>query len=133
MTALKCSLLQGSADFEQAVVIHSYLESCAYLCGLIFETSMCCQSLFTISFLIASDCICIRGETPKACLAYRRALDMEGWAKDVTLLRRQAAAVDRKLHQMRLVDRLEGGGIRGQSLFAIFSYCMNKQHVLWGS
>lgn len=33
---------------------------------------------------------------------------MEGWANDVTLLRRQAAAVDRRLHQMRLVDRLEG-------------------------
>ncbi|KAK9784601.1 hypothetical protein WJX73_004449 [Symbiochloris irregularis] len=39
-------------------------------------------------------------------LEQRRALDMEGWANDVSLLRRQAAAVHRKMHQMRIVDRL---------------------------
>ena len=33
--------------------------------------------------------------------------DAEGWASDVTLLRKQLLAVDRKLHQMRLMDRLE--------------------------
>ncbi len=33
--------------------------------------------------------------------------DAEGWSSDVTLLRKQLLAVDRKLHQMRLMDRLE--------------------------
>ncbi|KAK9814374.1 hypothetical protein WJX72_004785 [[Myrmecia] bisecta] len=40
-------------------------------------------------------------------LEYRRALDVEGWVSDVTILRKQLAAVDRKLHQMRLKDRLQ--------------------------
>lgn len=39
----------------------------------------------------------------------RRALDAEGWLSDVTILRKQLAAVDRKLHQMRLMDRLQVG------------------------
>ena len=33
--------------------------------------------------------------------------DAEGWSSDVTLLRKQLLAVDRKLHQMRLMDRLQ--------------------------
>lgn len=33
--------------------------------------------------------------------------DAEGWSSDVTLLRKQLLAVDRKLHQMRLMHRLE--------------------------
>ena len=40
-------------------------------------------------------------------LEVRRALDAEGWLNDVTILRKQLAAVDRKLHQMRLMDRLQ--------------------------
>lgn len=40
-------------------------------------------------------------------LEIRRALDAEGWLSDVTILRKQLAAVDRKLHQMRLADRLQ--------------------------
>ena len=40
-------------------------------------------------------------------LEVRRALDAEGWLSDVTILRKQLAAVDRKLHQMRLMDRLQ--------------------------
>ena len=40
-------------------------------------------------------------------LDIRRALDAEGWLSDVTILRKQLAAVDRKLHQMRLMDRLQ--------------------------
>ncbi|KAK9844770.1 hypothetical protein WJX74_006686 [Apatococcus lobatus] len=40
-------------------------------------------------------------------LEIRRALDQEGWDSDVTLLRRQMSAVDRKMHQMRLVGRLD--------------------------
>lgn len=40
-------------------------------------------------------------------LETRRALDAEGWLSDVTILRKQLAAVDRKLHQMRLMDRLQ--------------------------
>lgn len=32
---------------------------------------------------------------------------MEGFTNDVSLLRKQLASVDRKLHQMRLLDRLE--------------------------
>ena len=40
-------------------------------------------------------------------LEVRRALDAEGWLSDVTILRKQLQAVDRKLHQMRLVDRLQ--------------------------
>lgn len=37
----------------------------------------------------------------------RRALESEGFTNDVSLLRKQLAAVDRKLHQMRLQSRLE--------------------------
>lgn len=38
---------------------------------------------------------------------HRRALDSEGFTNDVSHLRKQLAAVDRKLHQMRLQARLE--------------------------
>ena len=41
-------------------------------------------------------------------LACRRLLDIEGWASDMTLLRQQMSATNRKLHQMRLVSRLPG-------------------------
>jgi septal ring factor EnvC (AmiA/AmiB activator) len=37
---------------------------------------------------------------------HRRALDAEGFTNDVTLLRKQLKAVDRKLHQTRLQSRL---------------------------
>ncbi|KAI8466961.1 MAG: hypothetical protein J3K34DRAFT_524115 [Monoraphidium minutum] len=40
-------------------------------------------------------------------LEQRRALDADGWTADVSLLRKQLSAVDRKLTQMRLIDRLE--------------------------
>jgi coiled-coil domain-containing protein 77 len=38
-------------------------------------------------------------------LELRRQLDVDGWAADVTSLRKTLAAVDRKLLQMRLIDR----------------------------
>jgi coiled-coil domain-containing protein 77 len=38
-------------------------------------------------------------------LELRRQLDVDGWAADVTALRKTLAAVDRKLLQMRLIDR----------------------------
>lgn len=38
-------------------------------------------------------------------LELRRHLDMEGWTNDVTMLRKQMTAVDRKLLEMRLVER----------------------------
>ncbi|KAG2433514.1 hypothetical protein HYH02_012632 [Chlamydomonas schloesseri] len=40
-------------------------------------------------------------------LELRRALDVEGWAADVSALRKMLTAVDIKLHEMRLVERLE--------------------------
>ncbi|KAG2498150.1 hypothetical protein HYH03_003908 [Edaphochlamys debaryana] len=40
-------------------------------------------------------------------LELRRHLDCEGWTADVTALRKTLGAVDRKLHEMRLVERLE--------------------------
>ncbi|KAK3242884.1 hypothetical protein CYMTET_47438 [Cymbomonas tetramitiformis] len=40
-------------------------------------------------------------------LEARRLLDLEGFTRDVTLLRKQLCAVDRKLHQLRLANRLE--------------------------
>ncbi|GFR40782.1 hypothetical protein Agub_g1396 [Astrephomene gubernaculifera] len=40
-------------------------------------------------------------------LELRRHLDCEGWTADVTALRKTLTAVDRKLHEMRLVERLE--------------------------
>ncbi|KAF6256024.1 hypothetical protein COO60DRAFT_1627324 [Scenedesmus sp. NREL 46B-D3] len=40
-------------------------------------------------------------------LELRRQLDVDGWAADVTALRKTLGAVDRKLLQMRLIDRLE--------------------------
>jgi hypothetical protein len=38
-------------------------------------------------------------------LEIRRQLDADGWQSDITLLRKSLAAVDRKLLQMRLIDR----------------------------
>jgi coiled-coil domain-containing protein 77 len=38
-------------------------------------------------------------------LELRRHLDCEGWMADVTALRKTLTAVDRKLHEMRLVER----------------------------
>lgn len=35
----------------------------------------------------------------------RRAMDMEGFAADLSALRKMLTAVDRKLHEMRLVER----------------------------
>lgn len=40
-------------------------------------------------------------------LEYRRALDSEGFTNDISLLRKQLLVLDRKLHQMRLLDQLE--------------------------
>eukprot|EP00775_Hariotina_reticulata_P012249 gene12249-12386_t len=40
-------------------------------------------------------------------LELRRQLDVDGWTADVTSLRKTLAAVDRKLLQMRLIERLE--------------------------
>ena len=40
-------------------------------------------------------------------LEHRRALDLEGFTADVTTLRRLLSAVDRRLHQTRLVQRLD--------------------------
>lgn len=40
-------------------------------------------------------------------LEYRRALDTEGFTNDISLLRKQLLVLDRKLHQMRLLDQLE--------------------------
>jgi hypothetical protein len=41
-------------------------------------------------------------------LELRRAQDVDGWAADVTALRKALAVVDRKLTQMRLIDRWRG-------------------------
>jgi coiled-coil domain-containing protein 77 len=40
-------------------------------------------------------------------LEHRRAMDIEGFTSDVTTLRRLLSAVDRRLHQTRLVQRLD--------------------------
>jgi predicted ATP-binding protein involved in virulence len=48
-----------------------------------------------------------RGKEKLKQAEQRRALDAEGFTNDVSLLRRQLSAVDRKLHQMRLQSRLE--------------------------
>ena len=40
-------------------------------------------------------------------LEYRRALDVAGFNSDVTQLRQQMSSVDRNLHRMRLIERLE--------------------------
>ena len=55
-------------------------------------------------------------------LEHRRALDLEGFTNDITILRKQLAAVDRKLHQMRLIDRLE----RDERLDALLRYLQKK-------
>jgi hypothetical protein len=46
-------------------------------------------------------------------LELRRHLDCEGWTADVSALRRTLTAVDRKLHEMRLVERCDRGEERG--------------------
>lgn len=43
-------------------------------------------------------------------LELRRQLDADGWAADVAMLRKRVSAVDRKLLQMRLIDRRGGAG-----------------------
>ena len=50
---------------------------------------------------------CARLSEANRQLELRRALEADGWAADVALLRKQLAAVDRKLLQMRLIDRLD--------------------------
>ena len=40
-------------------------------------------------------------------LEYRRALDLAGFNSDVSQLRKQMSSVDRNLHKMRLIERLE--------------------------
>lgn len=62
----------------------------------------------------AAQCVCnacyhLQAQEQVKQLEIRRALDAEGWLSDVTILRKQLAAVDRKLHQMRLMDRLQVG------------------------
>lgn len=58
-------------------------------------------------------------------LEIRRALDAEGWLSDVTILRKQLAAVDRKLHQMRLMDRLQVGHFEVVCRIACKQQCCN--------
>jgi coiled-coil domain-containing protein 77 len=48
---------------------------------------------------------CTKLKEANRSLEMRRQLDVDGWTADVTLLRKQLAAVDRKLLQMRLIDR----------------------------
>jgi hypothetical protein len=59
-------------------------------------------------------------------LELRRQLEADGWTADVALLRKQVAAVDRKLVQMRLIDRWgatrEGGGLKGREVFVFWVY-----------
>lgn len=38
---------------------------------------------------------------------YRRTLDLEGFTNDISILRKQLLVLDRKLHQMRLLDQLK--------------------------
>ena len=57
-------------------------------------------------FLKKSKMICKSNATN--LLACRRLLDIEGWASDMTMLRQQLAATNRKLQQMRLTSRLPG-------------------------
>jgi len=48
----------------------------------------------------------------------RRALDADGWDSDVSLLRKQLAAVERRLLQTRLAARLHGAAEPGDTLLA---------------
>jgi hypothetical protein len=38
----------------------------------------------------------------------RRAMDMEGWSNDVGILRKRLAAAERKMKEMKLIERLPG-------------------------
>ena len=49
-------------------------------------------------------------------LCVRRALDAEGWDADVALLRKQLAAVERRLVQTRLAARLDGAAAKPYSI-----------------
>ena len=49
-------------------------------------------------------------------LQLRRAQEMEGWAADVTQLRKRIAAVDRQLRQQALLQRLPVGDVRDAAL-----------------
>lgn len=49
-------------------------------------------------------------------LQLRRAQEMEGWAADVTQLRKRIAAVDRQLRQQALLQRLPDGDVRDAAL-----------------
>ncbi len=59
----------------------------------------------------------------KAALEQRRHMDMEGFTADLTHLRKMLAATDRKLHEMRLIDRCdEGRGGTGENCTSLSSY-----------
>ncbi len=49
-------------------------------------------------------------------LQLRRAQEMEGWAADVSQLRKRIAAVDRQLRQQALLMRLPDGDVRDAAL-----------------
>lgn len=48
-----------------------------------------------------------RAVQARKAVEYRRALDLEGFSRDVSSLRRQLTAVDRRFHAMRLQERLD--------------------------
>lgn len=53
----------------------------------------------------SSICVCnlLTGQTPEPCVLV--CVRPQGFTADVTLLRKMLTAVDRKLHEMRLVER----------------------------
>lgn len=50
---------------------------------------------------------CARLVEDNRALEVRRSRDVEGYLNDISLLRKQLSAIDRKLLQMRLVERLD--------------------------
>lgn len=62
-------------------------------------------------------------------LEYRRALDLAGFNSDVSNLRKQMSTVDRNLHRMRLIERLEDH----QRLDYLLEYLEEPQGKLAGS
>ena len=75
-----------------------------------------------------STAVSVQSQEQVKQLEIRRALDAEGWLSDVTILRKQLAAVDRKLHQMRLMDRLQVSA--PSKLFAGLSVAVMHAHIV---
>eukprot|EP00887_Chlorella_sp_A99_P000203 scaffold13.g203.t1 len=115
--AAKAAAAQAADDLArlQAAVERHSSEAVEKLQAQLRHKSEALITLETVHGLIKADLEGRVDELEQRCarlaehnhrLQARRGNDMQGWISDVTLLRKQIAAVDRRLRQMRVLERL---------------------------